>query len=146
MVRRVTHVHLRLGEPDTHMNDIIDKCLGCAFSFVHSSQQQQQQQPNQYGQQQYQSQNQYGQQQYQPQSQYSQNLRQQNQYGGQQQQQFAQQQQTQYQQQQQPQYPPPTRIEMGAISSSSSSSDMAPFFSEVRSNSPSQGTWRNVKI
>ncbi|KAF9977738.1 Plasma membrane t-SNARE, secretory vesicle fusion, partial [Modicella reniformis] len=79
------------------------------------SRQQQQQQPGQYGQQQYQPQNYYGQNQY---------TQQQNQHG--QQQQFAQHQQVQYQEQQQ--YPPPTRIEMGALSSTN---DMTAFFSEV---------------
>lgn len=70
---------------------------------------QQQGQPNQYGQQ------------YQPQNQFQHS---QNQYA--QQQQFAQQQQSQYQQQQ---YPPPTRIEMGAISPN----DMGAFFREATS-------------
>ncbi|KAF9279359.1 Plasma membrane t-SNARE, secretory vesicle fusion [Mortierella alpina] len=81
---------------------------------------QQPQQQQQYGQQQY-GQQQYGQQQYGQQNQHNQ-----------QQQQFAQQQQSQYQQpnQQQQQFPPPTRIEMGAVSSSN---DMNAFFSEVTS-------------
>ncbi|KAG0207002.1 Plasma membrane t-SNARE, secretory vesicle fusion [Mortierella sp. GBA30] len=85
-------------------------------------QQQQQLQPS-YGQ--------YGQQQYQPQQQYGQQQYGQQQYG--QQQQFAQQQQSQYHQpmqQQQQQYPPPTRIEMGAVTPSN---DMNAFFSEVTS-------------
>ncbi|KAF9982319.1 Plasma membrane t-SNARE, secretory vesicle fusion [Mortierella antarctica] len=93
-------------------------------SYGQYGQQQQQPQQQQYGQQPY-GQQQYGQQPYGQQNQYSQ-----------QQQQFAQQQQSQYQQpnqqpnQQQQQFPPPTRIEMGAVSSSS---DMNAFFSEVTS-------------
>ncbi|KAF9962730.1 Plasma membrane t-SNARE, secretory vesicle fusion [Mortierella alpina] len=80
---------------------------------------QQQQQPP-YGQ--------YGQQQHQPQQQPQQQQYGQQQYG---QQQFAQQQQSQYQQpNQQQQLPPPTRIEMGAVSSTN---DMNAFFSEVTS-------------
>ncbi|KAG0050839.1 Plasma membrane t-SNARE, secretory vesicle fusion [Gryganskiella cystojenkinii] len=99
-------------------------------TFFGQSPSQQQQQP--YGQQQSQYQYQYQQPQYgQQTTQYTSN-----QYAPQQQQhqQFAQQQQTQYGQygQQQQQYPPPTRIEMGAVSSASSG-DINAFFTEVTS-------------